>query len=123
MKRGGSERNPWLTKNALYMQLNLDFIFLNLCKMLAVSFWHIFHIISTASVVKWLACSYRVRKVVRSIPGRVESETLKLVFAASPLSTRHLGVRANTGPLEVRIMCLGKMACFPVDCCFRELAR
>ena len=32
-------------------------------------------------------------------------------------------IRAKTGRPSVRIMCLGKVARFPADCCFRELAR
>ena len=30
----------------------------------------------------------------RGIPGRVKPKTLKLIYAASPLSTQHLGERA-----------------------------
>ena len=47
------------------------------------------------------------------IPSWVKLKTLKLVFAASQLSTQP----------RVRIMCLAKVACFPSDCCFRELVR
>ena len=43
-------------------------------------------------------------------------KTLKLVFAASPLHTQYLGVRAKTGRPRVRTMCLSKVACLPVDC-------
>ena len=53
---------------------------------------------------------------------RVKPNTLKLVLAASPLSTQHLGVRAKTDRPKVRIKCLGKVACLLADCCFRELA-
>ena len=56
-------------------------------------------------------------------PLRVKLKTLKLVFAASSLSTQHLGVRAKTGRTRVRIICLGKVACLPVDCRFRGVAR
>ena len=41
-----------------------------------------------------------MQKVVGSIPGQVQSKTLKLVFAVSLLSMQHLGVRANTGWLS-----------------------
>ena len=34
----------------------------------------------------------------------VKPKTIKLVFVASPLSTQHSGVRANTGWLGIRIM-------------------
>ena len=44
-----------------------------------------------------------------SIPGRVKPKTLKFIFAASPQSTKHLGVRAKTGQPRVRILCLGKV--------------
>ena len=56
-------------------------------------------------------------------PG--QTKDMKTIFAVSPLSTRHLGVKAKTGRLRVhvRIMGLGKVTCFPADCCFRELAR
>ena len=66
--------------------------------------------------------SCHVWKVAGSIPSHVKTKTLKLVFAASPLSTQHLGVRAKTGQSRVRKMCLGKVACLPMDCCFHELA-
>ena len=54
---------------------------------------------------EWLACSPRERKVLGSTHGRVKLKTLKMVFAASPLSTQHLGGRAKTGGSRVRIMC------------------
>ena len=57
-------------------------------------------------------------KVVGSILSRVKPKTIKLVFAASPLSTPHLGVRAKTGHSIVRTMYLGKVACLPEDCGF-----
>ena len=54
-------------------------------------------------------------------PG--QTKDIKLVSVVSPLSMQHLGLRAKTGRPKFRIMCLGKVACIPVDCCFRELAR
>ena len=48
-------------------------------------------------------------------PGQTK-DLMKLVVAASPLSTQHKGVRAKTGWLRVRIMCLGKVACLTADC-------
>ena len=43
----------------------------------------------------------------------IKPKTLKLVFAASPLSTQHYGVRAKSGRPRVKIMCPGKVACLP----------
>jgi len=42
-----------------------------------------------------------------SSPGKVKPKSMKLVFAASPLSTQHLGarLRAKTGCLGIRKMC------------------
>ena len=56
-------------------------------------------------------------------PRQVKPKALELVFATSPLITQHLGVRARTGRPKVIIVCLGKVAGFPADCCFREMAR
>lgn len=42
----------------------------------------------------------RVQEFVSSNPDRVKSKTLILVFAASPLYSRHKGVRVKTGRLE-----------------------
>jgi hypothetical protein len=47
---------------------------------------------------------------------------IKLVFVASPLSMQHLGERAKTGWLEIRIMCPSWATCLSMDCCFSELA-
>ena len=55
-------------------------------------------------------------------PFQIKPKTLKLVFAASPLSAQHLGVRAKTGWPRVRIMYVIKVACLPADCCFCEPA-
>ena len=41
---------------------------------------------------------------------------------SSPLNTQHLGERAKTGRLGIRIMCLSGATCLPTDCCFSELA-
>jgi hypothetical protein len=54
--------------------------------------------------VQWLACSLRVWYIVGSSPDRVKPKTVKLVFVTSPVSTHHLGERAKTGWLEIRIM-------------------
>ena len=51
----------------------------------------------------------RVQKGVGSIPGRVNPKTLKSVFAASPLSTQHLGVRAKTGQPIVSKKCVNTL--------------
>ena len=45
------------------------------------------------------------------------------VFVASPLCTQHQGVRAKTGFLGIRIICLSGAARLPADCCFSELAQ
>ena len=47
-------------------------------------------------------------------------KTLKLVFVASPLSTQHLGERAKTGLLGIRIMCPIGATYLPADYCFSE---
>ena len=56
-----------------------------------------------------------MQRVFGLIPSRVKPKTLKLVFAASLLSTQQLGLRAETGSPQVRIMCLGTVACLPAD--------
>jgi hypothetical protein len=38
------------------------------------------------------------------------------------LSTQHLGERAKTGWLRIRIMCQSGATCLSMDCCFSELA-
>ena len=70
-------------------------------------------------VVSVLALSAEGR---RFDPQPGQTKDMKLVSAASPLSTRHLGVRAKTES-KVRILCLGEVERLPVECCFRELAR
>jgi hypothetical protein len=57
-----------------------------------------------------------------SSPGRVKPKTIKLVFVASPLSTRYYGERAKTGWLGIGIMCPSGATCLSADCCFSELA-
>ena len=57
-----------------------------------------------------------------SNPGWVKPKTLKLVFAASPLSTQHEGVRAKTDRLGVSIMCPSGVTCLPKDCYFSVVA-
>ena len=51
-------------------------------------------------------------------------QPIKLVFAASPLSTQHEGVRAKTGWLGIRIMCPSGATYLSADCtcCFSDLA-
>jgi hypothetical protein len=48
--------------------------------------------------------------------------SMKLIFVASPLSTQHLGERAKTAWLRIRIMYQNGVTCLPADCCFSELA-
>jgi hypothetical protein len=57
-----------------------------------------------------------------SSPDRVKPKTIKLVFVASPLSTQHLGERANTGRLGIWIMCPSGATCLSADWCFSGLA-
>ena len=52
-------------------------------------------------------------------PSQVKPMTMKLIFAASPLSMQHEGVRADW---LARIMCPNGGTCLPADCCFNELA-
>ena len=56
-----------------------------------------------------------------SIPDRVKSKTIKLVFVASPLSTQHEGERAQTDVHGIRIMCPSGATYLTADCCFSEL--
>jgi hypothetical protein len=44
-----------------------------------------------------------------------------LELASSPLSTQHQGVRAKTGWLRIRIMCLSGTTCLHADFCFTEV--
>ena len=50
-----------------------------------------------------------------------QNKDIKLVFAASPLSTQHKGIRKKTNLLEVMIMCQNGRTCLPVDLFFSEL--
>ena len=56
-------------------------------------------------------------------PGSGQIKTIKLVFAASPLSMQHYGVRAKTGWLKIRIMYQSGATCLSTDCYFSELAQ
>jgi hypothetical protein len=51
-----------------------------------------------------------------------QTKTMKLVFVASSLSTQLEGVRAKTGSLRIKIMCLYGATCLPTNCWFSELA-
>jgi hypothetical protein len=61
---------------------------------------------------------------VCSSPDRVKPKTIKLVSVASVLRTQHLGERAKTGWLGIRIMSHGPSGatCLSADCYFGELA-
>ena len=61
-------------------------------------------------------------QIVGSNPGRVKLKTIKLVYAAYPLSTQQQAERTKTGWLGIRIMCPCEATCLPADCCFSELA-
>jgi hypothetical protein len=52
--------------------------------------------------------------------GHVKPKTIKLIFAASPLSMHHLGTK--TDYLRIRITCWNGATCLSMDCCFSELA-
>lgn len=52
-----------------------------------------------------LACSHQVWYIVDWSPGWVKSETIKLIIAASPLTTQYSGIRAKTGYFGIRMMC------------------
>ena len=49
--------------------------------------------------------------------------TIKLVYAAYLLSTWHLGERAKTGWLRIRVICLNVETCLSLVCCFSKLAQ
>jgi hypothetical protein len=53
-------------------------------------------------------------------PPDGSNQTIKLVFAASPLSMQHEGVRAETGWIRIRIMRPSGATCLPVYCCFKD---
>ena len=65
-------------------------------------------------MVSVLASSTKSRWIDK-MPGQIQPNTLKFVFPASPRSMHHLGVRSTTGRPRVGRMCLGKVACLPVD--------
>ena len=45
---------------------------------------------------------------VGSSPGHVKPKTIKLVFAASPISTQLWQLKAKTGWIRIRILCLSR---------------
>ena len=49
-------------------------------------------------------------------PWLSQTKVIKLIFASSPLSMQHSGVRAMNVLPRVKIMCLCKVAFLPVDC-------
>ena len=55
-------------------------------------------------------------------PRSGQQKTTKLVSVASPKNAQHLGERAKTGWLGIRIMCLGGATCLSEDCCCSEIA-
>ena len=56
-------------------------------------------------------------------PRPVQTKDIKIGICC--FSARHAALRSKSTDWlsRVRIMCLGKVACLPADCCFRELAR
>jgi hypothetical protein len=63
-----------------------------------------------------------VRVVDRGLgPQLGQTKDFKMVFVASPLSTQHLGERANSGWLAIKIVCPNGATCLFVDCCVCEL--
>ena len=77
------------------------------------------HMVFTTLVVQWLSCLFRIQQIVGSSPGWVKPKTIKLVFAASPLSMQrhvyHLTVvsvsQHNKDPIKGLSM---KKTCKPV---------
>ena len=53
-------------------------------------------------------------------PRSDQTNAIKLILVASPLSAQHKGERANTSWLGIRIMCPSGATCLPA--CFSELA-
>jgi len=49
----------------------------------------LFNFLTNTSVVEWLACSLRVWWIVGYSSGGVKPKTIKLIFAASALSTQY----------------------------------
>ena len=50
-----------------------------------------------------------------SSASHVKPKTIKLAFAAYLLGTEHLGIRAKTGWLGIRIMCPSGATCLCAD--------
>jgi hypothetical protein len=55
-------------------------------------------------------------------PWLGKTKTIKLEFAASPLSMQLWGVRAKSVWLGIRTMCSSGVTYLSMDCCFSELA-
>jgi len=51
-------------------------------------------------------------------PVQIIPKTIKLVLAASPLSTQNSDVREKTGSMS-RLICLSEATCIPTNCVFR----
>ena len=61
------------------------------------------------------ACNH-LGQILGSSPSRVKLKTIRQVFADSPLSIQHKGVRTKTGWLRIWIMC--QETCLSMNCCF-----
>jgi hypothetical protein len=52
-------------------------------------------------------------------PRSVKPKIINLIFAATPLSMQHWGIRGNTSWLGINIMCQRGASNVPLDCCFK----
>lgn len=78
-----------------------------------------------AWVVYWLSCSLPLRQIVDSSLGRVKPKPKILVFGFfSPIRRHHLGERANTSWIGIRIMSMSRSRSISlsVEFCFSEIA-
>ena len=55
-------------------------------------------------------------------PRSGQTKDYKIGICCFQLRTQHLGERAKTGWLGIRIICPSGATCLPADCCFCELA-
>ena len=67
-----------------------------------------------------LACLPLVQQIVDLSGSLVKPKTIKLVCVASSSSMQHSEVRAKTGWLRIRIMCLSGATCLSADCRFSQ---
>ena len=63
-----------------------------------------------------LNCSFSDGVMVSVVTTNQTTKDYKIAFVASPLSTRHYGVRSKTGRLGIWIMCQCGETFLPKDC-------